>query len=173
MREAVTFDRLTGADLLAIDRQPSQRMAMGVTGAFTPEEAAVLASQPESWAVRRDGALIACLGIMETFPGAQGVAWAILASGIGASHLAISRFAKARIAGAGLARVEAVTRGPDADAIVAAMPGIDPGMLLAAIMATPTPECRWAALLGLAPAHVLRKFGGAGETHVLFERIAA
>jgi hypothetical protein len=44
--------------------------------------------------------------------------------------------------------------------------------MVAACMAEPSPECRWACLLGFAPAHVLRNFGAASETYMLFERFA-
>lgn len=91
--------------------------------------------------------MVACLGLRETFPGRQAVAWAILAEGIGAAHLAISRFARRRIAESPLRRIEAIVR------------------------AEVHAECVWARLVGLQAAHVLRCFGAQSETHVLFERI--
>ena len=42
--------------------------------------------------------------------------------------------------------------------------------LTALAMKYATPECRWAKLLGFTPAHVLRRFGAASETYMLFER---
>lgn len=171
MTPGVTIRKLDAVDLIAIERQPSQRLQLGQVVDVSPEEAAALATQPLAFAVEADGRLICCMGIMETFPGKQGVAWAIFAPGIGRAHVAITRHARWQLAHCGLARVEAIVLGADAEPIVTRWPHLDGAQLLAAVLATPTPECRWAAAIGLQPAAVLRKFGGASETHVLFERI--
>lgn len=168
----VSAARLDPADLVAIEPQASQRFTIGIdTQATSIEEAELLAAQPEAWAIYSAGRLIACFGIRETFPGRNGVAWAVLAEGIGSAHLAMTRFARHRIEDCGLARVEAIVRGPDAEGIVDAFPGLDNGQLLDAVLTQSTPEMVWARLVGLRPAHVLRKYGGFLETHVLFERI--
>lgn len=169
----VSIRRMTAADLLAIEPQASQRMTLGVdTGGLSAEEAGELADQTHAWAVRGgDGRLIGCMGIRETFPGAQGVAWATLADGIGSAHLAMTRFARSCVTGCGLARVEAIIAAPDAECVIAAYPALDAQQLLDALQATPTPEMIWARLVGLRAAHVLRKFGAAAQTHILFERI--
>ena len=169
----VSFTRLQPEDLLSMQSQASQRTTLGLeTQTYSIEDAECLADQHEAWAVRSQGRLIACIGIRETFPDAQGVAWADLATGVGSAHLTMTRFARSRIVGAGLRRIEAIVRGPDAESILAQFPGIDGAMLLEACMTMATPECVWAQLVGLRPAHVLRKFGLNGETHILFERIS-
>lgn len=168
MFEAV---RLVADDLRAIEPQPSQRFTLGIdTRAVSDEEAGILADQPEAWALHSRGRLLACFGIQETFPGVQGVAWAVLGDNVGSAHLAMTRFARARIAQSRLARIEAIVRASDAERVLTRHPDLDAAQLLMVVMAVPTPECTWARLVGLRPAHVLRRFGAAGETHLLFER---
>lgn len=168
----VSAARLLPEDLFALEPQASQRMTLGLdTRSMGQEEAELLCAQDEAWAIRSEGRLIAAIGISETFPGAQGVAWAILADGVGKAHLAMTRFAQSRIRGSRLVRIEAIVRGPDAESVLDHFPGLDNGQLLEACLTMATPECVWARLVGLKPAHVLRKFGASGETHILFERI--
>lgn len=155
-----------------LDRQPSQLVQLGVEVSMDDEEMYALAAEREAWACYDGDRLIACVGIRETFPETQGVAWAVLASGVGRATLALTRFARSRILGSGLKRIEAVARAGDAEAILAQYPELNAAQLSEAVMALPTPECAWARLVGLSPAHVLRKFGQAAETHMLFERIA-
>lgn len=143
---SVAFTPMLAIDAMEIVRQPSQAEQLGELRHMTIEEAESLADGGEAWTARRDGRIVACFGLKETFAGRQAVAWAIFASGIGAAHVAITRFARARIAASGLRRIEAIVR---TDA-----------------------EITWAGLVGLSPAHVLEKFGAASERHVLFERIA-
>lgn len=157
--------------LLSIHRQPSQHLQLGIDAQLTEEEAEELAGEREAWACLDGDRLIACIGIRETFPGVQGVAWAVLAEGLGRCHLPLTRFARSRIEQSPLRRIEAIARSADAEAIIDQFPGLDGAMLLEAVMALPTPECSWARLCGLTPAHVLRQFGAASETQVLFERI--
>ena len=94
-----------------------------------------------------DGRIVACVGLRETFPGRQAVAWAILACDLGAAHLAITRFARRRIIDSPLRRIEAIVR--------AEMPA----------------ECSWAGLVGLSPRCVLPCFGALSEPHVLYDRV--
>jgi hypothetical protein len=162
---------LFAGDLRRIDRQPSQAVTLGLPAELSDEEIDALVASPESWACFDDERLIGCVGIHEQFEGAQGVAWAILASGIGTAHLALTRFAASRIAASPLARIEAIAIAADAEPIVAQFGCLDMGQLIAAIMADPTPECRWAELVGLRPAAVLRRYGAMSQTHMLFERI--
>lgn len=144
----VTFAAMVATDALVIQRQASQRVQLGIERDVTIDEARDLVEGPgEAWTVRHRGRIVACLGLRETFPGRQAVAWAILAEGVGAAHLAVTRFARRRIAASGLARIEAIVR--------ADVPA----------------ECAWAQLVGLRPAHVLRAFGARSETHLLCERI--
>jgi hypothetical protein len=160
-------------DAIEIRRQASQRVQLGLAREMTIEEAEALAEgDGEAWTLFAGARIVACVGLRETFPGAQAVAWAILAEGLGAAHLAVTRHARARIAASGLNRIEAIcTAALDAEAVLAETGPLDAGQLLQAVMAVPSPEMRWAAAVGLAPAAVLRRFGAAGETHVLFERI--
>lgn len=139
--------RLAPIDLACIERQASQVLTLGVDATPSHEEAEALAEMPEAWTFRdAAGRIVACIGISETFEGVQGVAWAVLAHGIGADHLALTRFARAMLERAGLQRIEAIAR--------------------------PGQDAKWAKLCGLAPVHELRKFGAASETYVLCERIA-
>ncbi len=136
-------------DALTIQRQASQRVQLGLDRDMTREEAAGLAEGPgEAWTVFAGDRIVACIGLRETFPGVQAVAWAILAEGIGGAHLAVTRFARARIRASAYRRIEAIVR-----------------------VAVPA-EVAWAKLVGLTPAHVLRAFGAASEPHLLCERIA-
>lgn len=160
-------------DALEIQRQASQRVQLGLERDMSIEEAEALAEgDGEAWTLFAGARIVACTGLRETFPGQQAVAWAILAEGVGAAHLAITRHARARIAASALGRIEAICAAElDAEVILAALGPLDAEQLLQAVLAVPSPETRWAAAVGLKPAHVLRRFGGAGETHVLFERI--
>lgn len=151
-------------DLFEIERQDSQVMWLGTSGDVTQESAQVLASQDIAWTARRDdGSILACFGISDLFPGTHGVAWALLSQPLGADHLALTRFVQNVVAGAPHRRLELLACSADVPE-----GSLDP---VSAAMADPTPECRWAALIGFGAAHVLRNFGGASETYMLFERI--
>lgn len=140
---------MNAVDAIVIQRQPSQQVQLGLTREISEEEAQGLATGGEAWTAWVDDGsswrIVACFGLRETFPGRQAVAWAILAEGLGSAHLAVTRFARARIEASALRRIEAITLTPA--------------------------EHAWAKLLGLTPAHVLRAFGAASEDHILFERI--
>ena len=162
------FTRLVPVDLARIAPQESQRMWLGIAGECDFAQAQLLASQPVAWTASLGARVVACFGISETFPGMQGVAWALLSAPIGPSHLELTRFMQTEIRTCGLARLELLARATDVEPFVGEY---DPWMLVSASMSVPTAECRWATLLGFEPAHVLRKFGAAGETYMLFERI--
>lgn len=168
------FRRLEVDDFAALERQPSQWLQLGEDATPEPDDVIALAAQPEAWAaIAPGGRIVALLGIVESHPGQQGLAWAILSARVGAHHLAVTRFARWRIEQAPLARVEALAKGPNkAETIARAFPGLDAGQLLAAVMPFATPEMRWARLCGLTPVHVLRRYGAADETYVLCERIS-
>ncbi len=170
MRE-IAFHRLEPNDLFEIERQPSQLTVLGMPADLTEAEAQILADQDVAWTAWVAGRPIACFGISEFFAGRHGLAWSLLAEGIGADHLALTRFMRAEIAGAGLARIELIARAADIEDMAARYPWMDPWALVQVAMAEPTPECRWARLLGFRPAHVLRLYGGASETFMLFERL--
>jgi hypothetical protein len=165
--------RLVPADLLAIERQASQSFELGLPIAIDGETAEALASDGNAWSVRGGGRLIACMGIAESFPGRNGVCWAVLADDLGRYHLPLTRFARSCIVDSRLPRIEALALAADAEAILHDYPGLDPVMLTAAVMALPTPQCAWARLCGLTPVHVLLKYGAGLQTYMLFEHFPA
>lgn len=162
------FSTLQPRDLALIERQPSQVLSLGLAYDYDEEEAAVLAGQAIAWTARESGRILACMGVVETFAGRQGWGWAVLAPGIGLGHIRLTRFIQDHIAGCGLPRLEVLARAADIEPMLAADPAADPRALA---LRHATPEVRWAQLLGLTAAHVLRQYGAAGETYVLFERI--
>ena len=144
--------RLEAGDLLAIERQVSQRVLFGVPLEIDEDDAAERAADPVAWTLRNDasgsgGRIVACLGIGEAFEGVHGTAWAVLAPGIGADHHALTRFARGVVdlAARRLRRIEAIV----ADGAPA----------------------RWARLIGLPPVYLMREFGACAEPHWLCERI--
>lgn len=144
----VAIAAMKATDMLVIQRQASQLVQLGIERDMTMDEAEAIADgDGEAWTARYHGRIVACLGLRETFPGRQAVAWAVLAENIGPAHLAITRFARARIAASPLARIEAIVR-----------------------QAVPA-EGAWAQLVGIRPVHVMRAFGAASEPHILCERI--
>lgn len=164
--------------IAAIDRQPSQRVQYGMEiGEIGDAECADLADPRHGVRVAflREGVPVAVMGVAETFAGCHGIAWAILAPGIGPDHLAMTREARRRLDRSGLARIELVAVCADIEPTLAIMPDLDPVAMVEALTrpGIATPEVRWALQLGFRPAHVLRKYGAAGETHLLFERIAS
>lgn len=174
MRERLAFHFLAADDLLAIDAQPSQRLVLGTAATIDREQAAHYARQPVAWTAWRGADILACFGINELFAGAHGVAWAVLAARLGKDHLALTRFMAHEIRTCGLARLELLARCVDVELAVERLPDVSGGELVELVTkpAHATPEVRWAMLLGMTPAHVLRHFGGAGESYVLFERFA-
>lgn len=171
----VIFKRLRPSDLLCFEPQPSQRTQYGVpTGEMSIEEAEAHASMASSWTAWAGERAIACMGILETFPGQQGLAWTWFAEGIGRHHLAVTRFARDEIVGKSrLPRIEAIVRCVDVEPLLEILPDLGRGELLAATLERNfrSPEVRWAIAVGLEPVHVLRKYGAASETHMLLERI--
>ncbi|MEM8725012.1 MAG: hypothetical protein AAGE86_05765 [Pseudomonadota bacterium] len=153
-------------DLLHIDQQESQKVWFGLDGAVDFDSAAHLAGQPVAWTVSRDdGSILACFGINETFENAlgeavQGVAWALLSRPIGADHLPLTRFVRSVVASSSLRRIELFAKAREG------------AVTIDEVMAEATAECRWAVSLGFTPAHVLRNFGAASETYMLFERLS-
>jgi hypothetical protein len=175
-RTGISFAPLAAHDLMDIVAQDSQKLWLGTPGEPDWESAEALADQPVAWCARRgDGSVLACFGINELFESAHGVAWALLSQPIGELHLPLTRFIRRQVESAGLARIELLAKAIDIEATRAffAEHGapVDGWAMVQAAMSEPSPECRWALLLGFAPAHVLRKFGAAGETYMLFERI--
>lgn len=171
---ALQFVRLQAAHLLALEPQESQRLQYGLDlRNISAEEAEHYAAQENAWAVLRGDRLLACLGINETFSGASGVAWALLADNLGRDALAITYFARdAVIRTSELPRLEAVVRCAD---LPEWMQSYSPQALARArldwVCRKPTAAVRWAIKVGLEPVAVLRKYGAANEPHLLLERI--
>lgn len=171
MLEALKFEMLRPAHYTEIEVQGSQRLTLGTV--TMPDEAtiALACSQSCAWAVRQGNRVIALFGIVELFEGKHGYGWCMLAEGIGYAHLALTRFVRGQAEAAKLPRLELHAPGPDIETVLETMPDLDPGQVLAVAMSRSTAEMRWACLLGFKPAHVLRRFGAASETYVLFERL--
>lgn len=161
MPEAARIVPLRADHLLTLDIQPRQRMQLGRDARFSPEEAEHTVAAGEGWAVLEGGRVAAAYGLAETYPGRHAIAWAMFGTGLNGVHLALSRHARARIAASTLRRIEAVALCDQA------------AMTLDEALARPTPEMRWATMVGLRPHCLLRQFGGASETLVYYERIAA
>lgn len=165
----LTFVRLEAEHFFAIDLQDSQRTQYGLDPqAIGMQEAQAYADQDSAWCALRGDRPLACFGINETFPGAQGVAWAFLGKGLGRDHLALTRFARDEVIGRSrLPRLEAIVRCADPPKEI----GCGQLPLMSHCLQHATPEVRWAIAVGLFPVAVLRKFGLASETHMLLERI--
>ena len=164
MRRAnLMFARMQPHDLFALQVQDSQTMFLGQDAMPDEETAYNLAGQPVAWTARRaDGTPIACFGFNEAFPGKHGTAWALIGKGIGRDHVALTRFVRQVVADCTLDRLDVLARSHDHGGGISGM---------SAALADPSPEVRWCLMLGFEPAHLLRKFGGAGETYMMFERI--
>lgn len=162
------FVPLAAEHFFALDRQDSQATQYGLDPLDMEwSTAEAVAAQPNCWAALRGVEVLACLGISESFPGVQGVAWAFLGRGIGRDHHALTRFAREVVIGqSDLRRIEAIVRCGD--------PPFDSDSqleLMTWCLQHATAQVRWAIDVGLSPAAVMRKFGQASETHMLLERI--
>lgn len=167
---SIEFIPLDPADLFEIKRQESQLTVLGQDSAVDSETAEILASQPVAWTAWVAGRPLACFGISELFESVHGLAWALLSNEIGVHHLQLTRFMQRQIRECGLQRLELLAKASDVEFFAEKYHWMDPGVLVSVAMADPTPECRWAVLLGMKPAHVLRRFGAASESYMLFER---
>jgi hypothetical protein len=153
--EAVTFRDFLPGDAIHICLQTSQHICLGVNRPVLNIEDGLdmLLGGPAWTAIGRGGRILCCGGFKLLWPpnppltGGHAVAWAILAANLGAGHVAITRFARDRIAEAPYSRIECITR-----------------------MDVPS-EFLWARLLGFGNGRVLRKWGPEGRPHMLLERI--
>lgn len=150
----VTFRPMLAGDVVQLVLQPSQHICLGVTRAVhSIEDGEELVAGGPAWtATGGDGRVLCCAGFTELWPatertGGHAVAWALLAAGLGAAHVAITRFARERIAESPYSRIEAIVR-----ADVSAEPA-------------------WARQVGLRRRALLRKWGPEGKMHLLFERV--
>lgn len=153
MTGAVTFRDLLPGDVVQLALQPSQHVTLGlVRPALGYADGEELAAGGPAWTALHRGRVVACVGAKYLWPPADGftghaVLWALLADGIGAAHLAVTRFVRDRIADSPIARLEAIVRAEE------------------------EAECKWPRLLGLNLAAVLRRWGPEGAPHLLFERV--
>lgn len=148
MSAVIRIEPLTVDAAMSIERQASQMVQLGISRRMNRDDAeALVAGIGEKWAVIENatGRTVACFGLAETFPGKQGVAWAILAEGIGTAHLAMTRFCRARVAASPLVRIEAIVRTPS--------------------------ECVWAKMIGLTFRCALPCFGALSQTHFLYDKV--
>jgi hypothetical protein len=171
----LSFISLDAEHFFALDLQASQRTQYGVDPlAIDWAEAEAYAAQDNTWAAMREDQVLAVFGVHETFPGAQGAAFALLAKDLGRDHHRLTRFAREEvIAKSPLPRIEAIVRCIDVEPGIKVCPDATPANMLAAALRprNRTPQVRWALTLGFTPVAVLRKFGAASETHMLLERI--
>lgn len=158
--------------MLALQAGRQARVAFGMPSVTSRADARIIAAERVAWAARSGTQLIACFGIVEHFAGVHGLAWAMLADRLGPAHLPLTRFVRSEIARCGLPRLELLARAPELEAWLATHPDLDPGQVVAVACAVPTPEMRWAQLLGMTPAHVLRLYGGGAGSFMLYERLA-
>lgn len=154
MSGSVSIRPFLAGDVVQLDLQPSQHMTLGINKPVQSlDDGRELEQQGPAWtAVGADGRILCCYGFAFLFPPADGfgghaLAWALLATGVGSAHVAITRFARETIANSQIDRIEAVVRGE----VVA--------------------EWRWAEMVGLQLAASLRSWGPEGKTHRLYERV--
>lgn len=152
---SVRIREMLAGDAVQLVLQPSQHVTLGlVRPVMSIEDGRDLLGGFEAWTAydSETGRILALAGLAMLWPpseqsGGHALAWALLSTDIGRAHVALTRFLKGRIEASGCDRIEAIVR-----ADVAA-------------------DCRWAAMVGMEQAHVLRSWGPEGKTHLLFERI--
>lgn len=156
MSGGVTFHDFSGDDLLALDLQPSQRMEAGLPAIATVEDARDREARGPAWTARdAAGRVICCAGFYTmacdkvTGEPRHAVAWAALSANIGLrAHLAITRFARARVERSALARIDAY------------------------MVADPSGRCaKWAYACGLFFQTTLANWGADGSLVLLFARV--
>lgn len=149
-----TFRSFAAPDAVRIALQASQHVTLGITKAVhSIEDGRELEQLGPAWtAIGDDGRILACYGFGYQWPpsdktGGHALAWALLAEGLGAAHLAVTRFARETLRTSPIARIEAIVR----ERVEA--------------------EVRWAEMVGFTRVATLRAWGPEAETHILFERI--
>ena len=172
----VYFFRLQPRHVDAIRLQRSQARPLGIDYVPGAAEIERMCDGPTAWAAievdDHRSRVVACFGVAEQFAGMHATGWAMLADNIGPSHLAVTRFARRCMDECTVPRVELLARCHDVEGLLERHPGLDPGQIVALATAEPTPEIRWALMLGFKPAHVLRCYGADGGSVMLMERLA-
>jgi hypothetical protein len=150
----VAFRDFEAFDVVELKLQPSQHVTLGFAKpVHSIEDGRELEALGPAWtAIAGDGRVLACFGFGYQWPpsdktGGHALAWAMLGEGLGAAHVAITRFARRTLETSPIERVEAIVR--------------------AAVEA----ECRWAELVGFTRVAELRAWGPERETHLLYERV--
>lgn len=141
------FRDMLAGDAVLLELQPSQHYELGrFHAAYTLEEGHELVDNGDAWTAHRGIKIVTIAGFRELFPG-HALVWASLAGDIGSDHLAVTRFAREKIANTRFRRLEAIVDAADRRAVA------------------------WAELVGLTPVHTLRGYGPEGTDHILFERV--
>lgn len=149
----MSFRDFLPGDVVQLALQPSQHVTLGLTRAvLSYADGEDLAEGGPAWTALDGGRVIGCFGAKFLWPvtdvcGGHAVAWALLGEGMGAAHLAFTRFVARMVAEVPIARLEAIIR-----ADVAA-------------------EACWARLCGFKRRALLRQWGPEGKPHLLFERL--
>jgi hypothetical protein len=159
MNGAVTIRPFLAGDVVQLALQPSQHVTLGMHKAVhSIEDGRELEAIGPAWTAigaangAGRGRILACYGFGYQWPpsertGGHALAWAMLGEGLGAAHVAITRFARETIAASPIDRIEAIVR----KAVEA--------------------ECRWAELVGFRFVAELTSWGPERETHLLYERV--
>lgn len=143
------FRPMLPGDAVLLDMQPSQQLELGLDhSSYTIEEGEELASDVEAWTAYRGSRIVGIAGFRELLIAGSGeaIAWATFSADVGSDHLALTRFARQRIATAPFRRIVAIVDVEQARARL------------------------WASMVGLVAVHT---FTGAidGKTYALFERV--
>lgn len=152
------FRPMLAGDAVLLELQPSQRLEIGMTnGRYSLDEGEFLVDAGPAWTAYRGSRIVGIAGFRVLFAaaghpgqparGGHALAWASLSADVGRDHLAITRFARWEVENAPFRRIEAVVDRDSKQAM------------------------KWAALVGLTAAHIMRGYGPEGADHILFERV--
>ena len=146
------FRPMLAGDALLLELQDSQHFELGLFHShFTFEQGEQLADNGLAWAAVRGTRIVAIAGFLETYKG-QAVAWAALSGQVGADHLAITRYARMRIA-------EVIERKTY-------------HRIECLIEADNEAAMTWAMCIGLELGYRMRAYGAEATDHFLFEKVA-
>ena len=141
------FRPLIAGDAVLLSLQPSQHFEFGIEHSrYSMDEGELLETCGPAWTACRGSRIVGIAGFRELFPG-HAQLWAGLSDGMGADHLACTRFARREIEASPYHRIEALVEADNARAV------------------------KWAKLVGLEPGPVLRGYGAARRDHILFEKV--
>lgn len=148
MSGGLTVRDMVPDDVVELNLQLAQRVWLGAEVPVTREYGQQLVEAGPAWTIlRTDGRILAACGVCEHYPH-YATLWAMLAEGIGADHLALTRLVREHVLAAPYARMEAIIRSDHAAGR------------------------RWAQLVGLKDAGFRYECAGEhGEAYDLFERV--